>query len=117
MDRRRPVAVAVEQRAADAAVEDAVEGLVVRLGVPLADDGVPFLEAADAQALLVGGSAAEALVLRRVGLLKALGHDRDDIAMTCGKNSAKSGSSCARESVRWCVAVSSRGLRERRKER
>ena len=68
--RRRPVAVAVEQRAADAAVEDAVEGLMMRFGVPLADHLVAFLEAADSQALFVGRSAAETDAVRRISLLQ-----------------------------------------------
>ena len=58
--RGRPVAVAVEQRPEDAAVQHAVEGLVVRLRAPVADDCVALDEALDAQALLVGGPAAEA---------------------------------------------------------
>src|SRR5258708_4421721 len=112
VDRRGPVAVAIEERAADAAVEDAVEGLVVRLGVPLADERVSLFEAADAEAFLVGWSAAEALVVRRVCLLKALAHHLDDIAMTSGKNSAKSGSRCARAPHGRRVAVSTPGRRE-----
>ena len=69
--RRGPVAVAVEQRAADAAVEDVVERLVMRLGRPLADELVALFEAADAQPFLVGRAAAEAAVLRRVRFLNA----------------------------------------------
>src|SRR5206468_9528873 len=68
---RGPVAVAVEQRAADAAVEDVVERGVVRLGRPGADELVALLEAADAQPFVVGRPAAEAAVPRRVGLLNA----------------------------------------------
>jgi hypothetical protein len=70
--RRGPVAVAIEERAADSAVQDAVERLVVRLRAPFADQGVAFDEAPDAQSPLVGRPATEALVLRRVPFLQAL---------------------------------------------
>lgn len=68
----RPVRVAVEERARDAAVEHAGEGLVVRLGSPIAHDLVAVSggEATDAQPLLVRGAAAEARVVRRVLFLK-----------------------------------------------
>src|SRR5690349_21380747 len=46
---RGPVAVAVQESAADAAVENVVESLVVRLGRPGANQLVAILEAADAQ--------------------------------------------------------------------
>src|SRR5205085_7433527 len=82
---RRPVAVAVEQRADDAAVEDVVECRVMRLRRPVADELVPLAKAADAQSFVVGRTAAEAAVLRRVRFLDALGgHGRDCIRSAGG---------------------------------
>ena len=97
--------MAVEQRAADAAVEDVVERGVVRLGRPGADELVAFLEAADAQPFVIGRPAAEAAIVRRVGFLDALFAHRflcegDDIATTSGKNASKRRCSSARESSR-----------------
>src|SRR5437763_11444175 len=69
---RCPFAVAVEQRADDAAVEHVVERGVVRLRRPRANELVALFEAADAQPFLVGRAAAEATVLWCVGLLNAL---------------------------------------------
>ena len=65
----RPVRVAVEQRAADPAVQHAVEGLVVLLGGPGARALVALGEALDPQSLLVGRAAAEAAVPRGVAIL------------------------------------------------
>ena len=70
--RRGPVAVAIEERAADSAVEDAVELLVIRLRAPFANQIVAFLEASDAKAFVVRGTASEAAVIGRVGFLNAL---------------------------------------------
>src|SRR5205085_9376225 len=68
----RPVRVAVEERADDAAVEHARISLVVRLRLPVADElfAVGGGEAANAQALLVRGAAAEAGASRRVAFLQ-----------------------------------------------
>lgn len=76
---RGPIGMAIEQRADDATVEHAGEGFVMRLRMPLGDDGAVLRrEAADAQPLGVGGSAAEAGVVRRVAFLEAgLGHGGD----------------------------------------
>src|SRR5262249_10134245 len=68
---RRPVAVAVEEGADDAAVQDPGEGLVVGLGHPIREHLVPLHEAADVQRLAVRVDAAEAGVLRGVTLLQA----------------------------------------------
>jgi hypothetical protein len=70
--RRGPVAVAIEQRAADSAVQDAVERLVMRLRAPFANQIVAFHKAPDAQSPIVCRSATEALVLRRVPFLQAV---------------------------------------------
>jgi len=79
-DRGRPVAVTVEQRADDAAVEDVIERGVMRLRRPVANEFVPLAEAADAQAFVIGRPAAEAAVLRRVRFLDAFsGHVADCI--------------------------------------
>src|SRR5437762_8037136 len=76
--RGRPVAVAIEKRAADAAVQDAFERLVVRLRPPLGHDlaAVAGHEALDAEPLLVGRTAAEAAVLRSVSVLQAFHGNR-----------------------------------------
>ncbi len=73
--RRRPVAVAVQQRTDDPAVERALEGLVVRLRLPLGDQfAVLAHETADVQPLRVRYTAPIADAVRRVGLLQALVH-------------------------------------------
>jgi hypothetical protein len=64
--------VAVEQRADDAAVEHAGERVVVWLGREVGDHLVALDEALDAEAALVGGTAAEAEALGRVLVLEAL---------------------------------------------
>src|SRR5205823_5968124 len=68
---RRPVRVAIEERAADPAVQDAGERLVMRLRLPFGDEFVAGFEAPDAEAAIVRGAAAEADVLRGVALLQA----------------------------------------------
>lgn len=67
---RRPVAMAVEQRATNATVQDPFEGLVVCLGRPFGDNFVPLNDTADPQPLCVGWATPKTLVVRRVGLLK-----------------------------------------------
>src|SRR5207249_3623264 len=103
MHGRGPVAVAIEQRAAYAAVEDAVEGLMMRLRPPLADQFVPFGEASDAQSFFVRRAASEAAVVRRVGFLKALfRHPKRSAfanATTSGKKARKRRSNSWRESI------------------
>ena len=69
--RRCPVAVAVEERADDPAVEHPGVGLVVRLRLPSGHQAIPHLVALDPQPLVVGGAAAEAAILRRVTILDA----------------------------------------------
>src|SRR5690606_8392806 len=69
---RGPVAVAVEQRADDPAVQHPGECLVVRLRRPLAHQFLALDEAAQAETLLVGRTAAEAHVVLRVAFLQAL---------------------------------------------
>lgn len=68
--RRSPVAVAVEQRADDAAAQDVLERLVVFLGLPLRDRLVALGEAANAQPLRVRRTTAKAGVLRGVASLQ-----------------------------------------------
>src|SRR5437867_4183521 len=115
MHGRGPVAVAIEQCAANAAVEDAVEGLMMRLRPPLADQLIPFGEAPDAKPLVIGRAASEAAVVRRVGFLKAL-HTFAN-ATTSGKKARKRRSNSWRESIRWCVASSRCGWRDSRFDR
>src|SRR5437870_2670565 len=93
-----PVTVAIEERAANASVEDAVEGLVLRAGPPFAHQLVALFEAANAQSLVVGRPASEAAIVRRVGFLN--GFHRRANATTSGKKSWKRRSSSGRESTR-----------------
>ena len=85
MNGRRPIAVTIEEGAADAAVQDSVEGLMMRLWTPFANQLIAFSKAANAKSHLVRRTAAEAAVVRRVGFLKALAHFFAN-ATTSGKN-------------------------------
>ena len=67
-----PVAMAVEQRADDPAVEHAGERVMMRLGSPIADDDVALHYAFDAETLRVGRPAAKADAVGRMSILKAL---------------------------------------------
>src|SRR6266542_4136627 len=96
--RRGPVAVAIEQRAADAAIENAVEGLMMRLRPPLADQLLSLGEASDAQPFVICRTAAEAAVVRCIRFLNALHLFAN--AITSGKKSWKRRSSSTRESIR-----------------
>src|SRR5438045_2559680 len=98
MHRRGPVAVAVEERAADSAVEDAVECLMVRLGPPLANELAAIFETLYPQSFFICRAAAEAAVIRGVHLLNAF--HLPENATTSGKKSWKRRSSSARESIR-----------------
>src|SRR6266496_502058 len=69
---RRPVAVAVEERADDAAIEHVLESVMVSFRLPSGDDFIAFDEALDVKTFVVGGSATKAYVLRRVAILQAL---------------------------------------------
>ena len=71
-----PITVAVEERANDAAVQDAWESLVHGLRLPRADDLVAFYIAFDFEPILVGWAAAKALVLKCVAILQTLRHVR-----------------------------------------
>ena len=62
----------IEQRTDDAAVENTLESLMMRLGLPSGDQFVPLDEALDAKPLRVRRAAPEALVLWRVPILQAL---------------------------------------------
>src|SRR6266498_3515728 len=96
MHRRGPVAVAIEQRATDAAVENAVEGLMMRLRPPLAHDLLSLGEAPDAQPFVIWRTAAEAAVVRCIRFLNAFHLFAN--AISSGKKSWKRRSSCTRES-------------------
>src|SRR5438309_9716323 len=72
MHRRRPVAVAVEECAADAAVEDALERLVIWLRFPLAYQLIAVDETPDPQSFVIRRTTSEAAVVRGVSLLHAL---------------------------------------------
>ena len=67
---RGPVAVAIEQRADDTAIQDAGKRFIFRLRFPFRYDHVAFRKAADAQAFRVGWPAAPTGVVRRVLFLK-----------------------------------------------
>src|SRR5581483_7533432 len=66
---RAPVGVAVQERAADAPVEDTRKGLVVRLRMPVGDELVPLPAALDAQPLGVRGATSKADAVGRVLVL------------------------------------------------
>src|SRR5437870_6706391 len=65
----RPVAVAIEDGAADSAVENPFECEMMRLRPPLANHCISFGKTSDTQPFVVCGTAAEAAIVRRVGLL------------------------------------------------
>src|SRR5436853_5829551 len=65
MDCRGPVAVAIEECAADTAIEHPVEGLMVRLRTPFANEVIAFGKAANAKSFVVRRSATEASIVRR----------------------------------------------------
>jgi len=67
---RGPVAMAIEQRADDSAVQNSRESFVSWLRLPLRHDCVPFRKTANAQALGVGRAAAPAGIVRRVFFLE-----------------------------------------------
>src|SRR5262249_5245705 len=72
MVRGGPVAVAVEDRAADSSVQDSLEREVFGPGRPVADDRVGGTRVAlDPQPLLVGGAAAHASIVRCGTVLEA----------------------------------------------
>src|SRR6185369_219177 len=72
--RRRPVAMTVEQRADDAAVEHSVISLVLRARLPLSDDLIAVREAANVQTFWVCRATAEASEIGRECFLNAAVH-------------------------------------------
>lgn len=80
---RRPVAVTVQERPDDAAVEGSGEGLMMGLGLPFRDDFFPARETANMEPASVGRSTAVTYALRSVGLLQAF-HSRDYSIKQCG---------------------------------
>lgn len=72
MPGRGPVAVAIEQRADDSAVEDTGKRFVFLLRFPFCHDFVAADETANVQPVRVGRPATEAGVRRRVKFLKRL---------------------------------------------
>jgi len=62
--RRRPVRMAIEQRAYNAAVQHPRKRLMVRLSMPRCNDLVAFGKAVDVQALFICRAAAEADAVR-----------------------------------------------------
>jgi len=83
MDGRSPVAVTVEKRADDPAVQDPGESGVVKFGHPVAHEAVPLGKAPDVETLRIGGTAAVADVVGGVTFLDAgfAGHVRDAITL------------------------------------
>ena len=67
---RSPVAVAIEQRADDTAIQDAGKRFIFRLWLPFCHDHVAFRKAADTQAFRISWPAAPTGVVRRVLFLK-----------------------------------------------
>lgn len=75
-----PIAVTVEQRADDSAVQNAGKRFVFFLGLPISHDFVASDEAANVQSFGICRAAAEASVVRRVMFLeRLLGHDNVDL--------------------------------------
>ncbi len=72
---RRPIAVAIKQRAANAAVQHARKRQVMRLRFPLGNNFIAFYKALDSKALVVARAAAKTLIVRCVLVLEAL-HSR-----------------------------------------
>lgn len=67
-----PVAMAIEQRADDPAVQNSLERFVFFLRFPLGDDFAVFGETMNVQAIWICRTAAEANVSRRIFFLKRL---------------------------------------------
>ena len=71
---RGPVAMAIEQRADDSAVQDSGKRLVFLLRLPFSNDLAVFDEAANMQTLAVRWTATEAGILGSVLFLKRFFH-------------------------------------------
>jgi hypothetical protein len=71
---RRPIHVAIKERADNPAVQDVFERLVMLFGRPIADDNrvcvIALRKASDAKALFIRGTAAKTPTLRRVHFLE-----------------------------------------------
>src|SRR5205085_7022660 len=78
----RPIRMTIEQRADDAATQDAGESLMISFGLPLGDHLSAAREAAYVQALRVRRPATETNHLRRVMLLQTLLHH---LSSSCAK--------------------------------
>jgi hypothetical protein len=70
MIRGGPIAVAIEQRADDSAIEDAGKRFITRLRFPLRDDLLPTRKTANAQTFRIRRAAAPAGIVRRVTFLE-----------------------------------------------
>ena len=80
---RRPVAMAIEQRPDDPAVEDSLKGLMMRLRDPVGDDFITANKTSQPQAPAIGRSTTKAFVARRECFLQAfLGHFREPIVVS-----------------------------------
>ena len=67
---RTPIAVAIEERATNAPVENRAKGDMVRLCLPGRDEDVTLEKAAQTKAFLIGLTAAKTPVLGSILLLK-----------------------------------------------
>lgn len=68
--RSRPIAVAIEQRADNSAIQNARKRLIFLLRRPISDDFIAFGEAPDMETFGIRGSAAKTGVVRRVSFLQ-----------------------------------------------
>lgn len=67
---RGPVAVTIQQRSDDPAVQNAGECFVLLLRLPLRNDFIALSKAANMQSIRIGGTTTKASVVRRVRFLK-----------------------------------------------
>src|SRR2546421_2601131 len=76
---RGPVAMAIEQRPNDSAIQDAGKRFVLRLRRPLRDDVAVFRKTANPQTFAIRRSTAPARIFRSVLLLQRLLHHDVDL--------------------------------------
>ncbi len=67
---RRPVAMAIEQRANDTAIQDAGKRFVFFLGFPFSDDFAVFRKTTNTQAVQVRRAATPARIVRGILFLQ-----------------------------------------------
>jgi len=70
---RCPIAMTIQQRADDAAIQDSIKSFVFFLRFPLGDHFAVFWKASDVQPVRVRRAATETNIVRRIFFLKRLG--------------------------------------------